>query len=424
VRASVRGVWQALHDDVSVEALMSRVVRWTIAVVGAAASLLPTARAAEAQVMCNDATKLPNPIIVSGSLSFEPTLGQLAVKLAAEPSPATVIFATGAAGSCAGIGSVRDENDLGGTTGRYYTADGATINFNGCTFASGQKAHIALSDLAYEGCSTLPQPKPATMSDLSGPVRAMVFIVPTTNATTRYLSYAEARTIYGCGVASTKPVAGFSDPTLVFCRRPNADLQAVFASSLGLPTSALTPSTCVDGGNSTSAVVGTVMSSPGAISFIPTDSFEAVRSYINALAFESPGQALAFPIDSQPDSPDRRNVRDGHYTLWTYVHLVSKTTAGNLSPQASQLVGWINGTQSSPNIDPVVIETRTGLIPQCAMRVQRSTDTGLISAYAPPAPCGCAFEAIVSKTLPPGCVACTADRLCGTGRACRHGFCE
>jgi len=49
-----------------------------------AAVLFLVARPAHADVMCNDATKLPNPIVVSGSIAFEPTIRQFAARLAAE----------------------------------------------------------------------------------------------------------------------------------------------------------------------------------------------------------------------------------------------------------------------------------------------------------------------------------------------------
>ena len=162
---------------------MIRAFRLTAAAATVMAGLL-VARTADAQVMCNDATLLSNPTIVTGSNTVEPMVGQFAVKLAAEPTPVSVLFATSAATSCAGIASVVDGANLGGSPGRYYTLSGTSVVRNDCTFAAGQKADVAVSDVFYESCSTLPQPKPADVADVTGPVQATVFIVPPTDTTT------------------------------------------------------------------------------------------------------------------------------------------------------------------------------------------------------------------------------------------------
>src|SRR5262245_47152766 len=237
---------------------------------------LLAARSASAQVMCNDAALLPNPTVVTGSLTFEQLIGQLAVKLAAEPTPTSVIFALGDPTACTGIASVANGADLGGTAGRYYTLSGSSVTNNDCTFAAGQKADVAVSDVFYESCSILPQPRPAEIVDVTGPVQATVFIVPTM-VTTPYLSYQEAQAIFGCGVSPTRPIAGFSDPTSVFCRSPSAGPQIALATNLGLSPTALTDPRCVNGGSSIGAIAGNVSTIPQSISFITADGLEVAR---------------------------------------------------------------------------------------------------------------------------------------------------
>src|SRR5262249_42035763 len=109
------------------KALMSRFVRLTAGAAAATATLLAGSAASAQQVMCNDGTKLPDPIIVSGSPGFEAMLAQFAFKLAAETPPRTVLYAAGsAAGNCVGMASVASGTDLGGTVGYYYVPmDGA-----------------------------------------------------------------------------------------------------------------------------------------------------------------------------------------------------------------------------------------------------------------------------------------------------------
>ena len=135
------------------------------------------------------------------------------------------------------------------------------------------------------------------------------------------------------------------------------------------------------------------------LGFITTDGLEGLRSSdsnkIKPLAFQSPGQAQAYAVDSGPDFPDRRNVRDGHYTIWGYEHLIAKSSGGALGKQAAEFIAWVTGAKSSANVDYALLEAGAGLIPQCAMRVKRSSDGGSLSPYAP-----CDVPAQNSKLLP------------------------
>jgi len=384
------------------------------------------ARSAAAEVLCNDTT-LPDPIIVAGTTTFEPTLRDFAVKVAAGPAPRTIVYT--ALSSCAGIAAVINGTDLGGTTGFHYTVSGQTYARDACTFAPGQKAHVAVSDLFYESCSILPQPKPSDLMDAFGTVQAPIFIAPMVDTTTQYLTYDEARAIYGCGLSPSHPILGLSDPMAAFCWNAGSGVAAVLAGNLGLPLSNLVPPRCAFGGGTTRAVTQNFVSyslSGGlrAIGFITADGLPAAGTAISPLAFQAVGQTKAYYPDSRPDFPDRKNVRDGHYPIWGYEHLFASVSGGSPSREASDLIGWINGTKTSASFDHVVIEGAEGLVPQCAMRVKRSTEGGPLSPYSPPQPCHCAFEAIITSTIPPGCTLCTSNSGCSAGVTCRRGFCE
>src|SRR5262245_47763420 len=214
---------------------MNRLLRVTVGAAAVAASSLASA-SANAQVACDT---LPNPIIVSGSSEFEPLLKQFAVKIAAESSPATIITlaAGGQSTSCAAIKGLVEGTDFGGLPGRYYTLNGDTIVGNLCMLPSGQTTQVAISEVFYESCANVPQPKPADVADVPGPVYATVFVVPKANTRTLYVTREEARTIYGCGVSVARTVAGaIGDPRWVFCRRPDAGTQITLDSNLGLST--------------------------------------------------------------------------------------------------------------------------------------------------------------------------------------------
>ena len=224
----------------------------------------------------------------------------------------------------------------------------------------------------------------------------------------------------------------------VFCRDPSdAESQIIVARSIGLPESVMTPPNCTAFRNEATVASKMVVVPPTppatiddydpprtAIGFLGAVNYGRNRSSLNALAFQAPGQTRAYYADSRPALADSANVRDGHYPIWSYVHLIAKTSGGSVGPQASDLGAWINGTKTSPSVDVVAIEAKSWLIPQCAMKVQRSSDGGPLRRYSPSTTCNCQFEAVASRTLPASCVPCTSASACPAGVVCRHGFCE
>ena len=173
----------------------------------------------------------------------------------------------------------------------------------------------------------------------------------------------------------------------------------------------------------------TTYATPGkAIGFIGADAYDPNRTTLNSLAFAGFGQTKAYYSDSSPSAADRRNVRDGHYLIWGYEHMIATvdSTGAFTNQKAASFIGWINGTKTDPNFDAVQIEGAAGTIPTCAMSVQRTSDGGPLSCYAPTDTCNCAFEAAITKTTPANCAACTGTgtSTCTGGKSCHHGFCE
>jgi hypothetical protein len=426
--------------------LGSRILRpkmtWRLRSTVAAAAVVAAASfvgigPARSQVSCDS---LPNPIVVTTSSDFEPTLGQFAARLAAESTPSTVITvaAGGQSTSCVAVGSVVSAKDFGGLTGRFYSqAAMGMIATKTCTFAAGQTAHVAISEVFYESCANVSQPKPADVIDALGPVQTMVFVVPIANDVTQYLTTEEARVIYGCGVSDARTVGKLSKPADVFCRDRASGVQITLARNLGISESTL-GANCSWYANDGRLMFDMIprpvppcepMTSRcepplAAIGLVSAGQFDLNRGTVNSIAFQADGQTKAFYPDSGPIVADRRNVRDGHYPLWGYVHLIAKTTEGKPSAQASELMAWIDGTKSTASIDHVMLEAGEGYIPQCAMRVKRSSDGGLLSPYTPLQPCPCAAEAFLSRSIPQGCVPCASASACTGGKSCRHGFCE
>jgi hypothetical protein len=407
---------------------MTRLIRVATSAATLAAALL-SAEAAKAQtVMCNDTTTLPNPTILTGSSAFEATVKQFAVKLSAstEATPTSIIYQV--PGSCSGVANF--SAPLTGTA-HYYTLDNTTtpptVVTNSCTFGSGQMADVAISDVFYSSCANVTQPIPSTLKDVPGPVQAMLFVVPKANTTTQYLTALEAEDLYGCGANAS--VAGFSMASGIFCRDLNSGTQITIADNISLDPGALV---CTSVGSAgTSGVISgvTTYATPAqAIGFIGADAYDPARASLNSLAFAGFGQTQAYYSDSGPSTADRRNVRNGHYVIWGYEHMIATvdSTGAFTNPKANNFIGWINGTKTDPNFDAVTVEGAAGTIPTCAMSVQRAADGGPLSCYAPASTCNCAFEAAITKTTPANCTACTGTgtSTCTGGKSCLHGFCE
>jgi hypothetical protein len=83
---------------------------------------------------------------------------------------------------------------------------------------------------------------------------------------------------------------------------------------------------------------------------------------------------------------------------------------------------------SVPNLARQLLDAFIGasLVPACAMMVQRSTELGPLSAYAPPFQCGCYYEASVNGAASAGCARCNTANDCADPHrpACNLGYCE
>jgi hypothetical protein len=409
--------------------------------VGAAALLLTAgAHAQTTTVMCNDTTMIPNPIILTGSSAFEATVKAFATYLLQESTPVSIIYQL--PGSCSGVANFAAP--LTGTA-HYYTIDTTksppVLNAPGtCTFGTGQMADVAVSDVFYDSCTNVTQPIPAGLKDIPGPVQAMLLVVPKANTSVQYLTAAEAADIWGCGAAAN--VAGFTEMGGIFCRDPNSGTQITVAKNINVPAMTLQAPICnpPNVGSGTSGEISSVLaySNPQAtIGFIGADAYDAPasgstpapRTTLTSLAFAAFGQTNAYYADSDAASFDRKNVRDGHYGIWGYEHMivnVDTTTGAITNAKAANFVGWINGTKADTLFDAVTVEATAGTIPVCAMKVKRADDGGLLDYYTDPDPCGCAFEAAATKTTPAGCMACTGTgtSTCTGGKSCHHGYCE
>jgi hypothetical protein len=125
---------------------------------------------------------------------------------------------------------------------------------------------------------------------------------------------------------------------------------------------------------------------------------------------------------------DRKNVREGRYPFWGYVHMIASVANGTpKSAAAAYFVNLIQGTlpaASAPSFNIIDALIGAHVTPTCAMKVTHDIEGGAQKPYTDTAPCGCYFDSKTnSPAMPASCTMCTGDSTCGGGK-CRNGFCE
>jgi hypothetical protein len=399
----------------------------TTLIAGGVFAIALSASAANAQTLpdCDDATMFPNPIYISGSSAFEPTAQEMGAKLAGlATGKVTLIYK--ATSSCDGPNAIRDNTTLTGSAD-YFTVDPAdatkTIKKQCNLEHSVTKSDVGVSDIFYENCPG--GGLTATMTDVAGPVQAMIFIVPHSNATNTNLTAEEAQDIWGCGMKGG--VTPFTSEVDTQQRNSGSGTQGVVAKAINVPATAFKGKMNASGGDLVNSMIAADPAK--AIGFLAADSFDGKRGQFNALAFRAFNQSKAYYADSAADTFDKRNVRDGHYVVWGPEHFFAAadaTTHAITNTKAADFIGWVNGTKTTTAFDFVSIEAKAGIVPQCAMKVTRSADGGPASPVSATADkCHCKYEASLKSATgaPAGCVACTDDTTCG-GKKCLHGYCE
>jgi hypothetical protein len=161
------------------------------------------------------------------------------------------------------------------------------------------------------------------------------------------------------------------------------------------------------------------------IGILGAEIYDKNRNTVSSLAFRAYGQYYAYYPDSRPETTDKRNLRDGHYTVWSPTEYMYRESSPGVpvNVAAKQVVDLIMGFATTPAADFDSLKTviQQGLVPDCAMKVTRSSDGGPLSLYSPAEPCGCFFEKTATGNS--ACTPCTDNSPCGGG-VCRHGFCE
>ncbi|HET9989099.1 MAG TPA: hypothetical protein VFQ65_11270, partial [Kofleriaceae bacterium] len=337
-------------------------------------------------------SSLPDPIVVAGSSAIGVFIQAMGKVLAGQASPTTLIYQK--QGSCTGVNAVVLDTTPAGAcangacitgTATYYDATGTALS---CDLApGGTHVDVGLSDVWTDSCTgSLP---PAGVRDYAGadntPVESMLFVVPEAQTQQVAITAEEAYFVFGFGASGM--AMPWTNEMYLFVRNALSGTQQIIAHNIGVPAGRWKG---IDKGGS-QQVADAVSQSPmfnATLGIVGADFYDLHRDTLNALAYQSYHQKGAYYADSTATSFDKRNVRDGHYTQFGYLHLITHVDGTNVpaTSASKRFVDWITGnTTSTPApFDIVDITIAAHLIPNCAMKVKRGSEGGALSPFTPP----------------------------------------
>ncbi len=365
-----------------------------------------------------------NVVVVSGSTALQPFLIVVA-KLLATSSPPYVIAYQGT-GSCNGVDHIfnadasrRMAKDAAGRNNLLFDGDLAP---QPCSFGAGATVDVGISDVFSSSCNAAYLPSDR-IAEYLGPVQPMTFVVPSAS-TERAISAEMAQIVFGRG-GRDPGASPLNDPSLYFVRNSSSGTQQMISRAIQVNAQQWWG---IDRGGSTRVRDQLLSVAPakasGAIGILSTDFADAERSRLRILAYRDRQQLCGYYPDSSLFTRDKRNVRDGHYPIWGPIHLYAHVTDGVPNTAAAALVTRF----TVPRLDQSLLDTiiKSGLVPQCAMKVTRTEEMGALSNFSPEFQCGCYFEATVpGGSLPEGCQACSGPGDCPSSKpACNNGYCE
>jgi hypothetical protein len=362
---------------------------------------------------------LPSPLYIIGPGTVQPLLGWVAKLFATQH--VTVVFQNDS--SCVGVAKAFDpgymENDPGNeawTT--YYDAAGVE---HPCAISGAKiSPDIGLSDVFPQTCGYNVNNIDPTVVDTPGPVQAMGFIVPNGSKQTS-ISAAAAYMVFGFGDASG--VTPWTDQKYIFQRGKSSGTQNMIAKALGLDPTQFAATKTADS-ESEAALVGCSPEPEKTIGVLAVDLAESKKYPIRLLSYQHFHQTCGYLPDSTETANDKREVRDGHYFIWGPIHMLTRSDHTN--DNAAKMIKYVGGIIPPPanvEVDLFKIWADAHLVPQCAMRVTRSSDGGPLAAYHPPASCYCKYDEVTDGSAE--CTKCQTAADCPAGKpSCSYGYCE
>ena len=389
----------------------------------AAADTAPAGDAPTA-VACSTLT---NPLYVMSGDTQVPILKALG-KALRQDSANPITLAWFATGSCTIIDAVYNDTPL--KQNLSYIPDDPNWDPNTGTVptcmpdTAGVPVQLGIPIVFPESCTTATPP--ATVKANKGPIQSFVFVVPKAS-TAQAISAEEAYLTFGFGAAGM--VSPWLDPMFYFVRPATKGTQVSLGAMIGVPA-AKWKGQPIDQSTAVASMVAASASPDKTIGILGAEIYDGTRSgmTLRSLSFQAYMQTGGYLPDTTATAFDKRNVRDGHYAGWSHVFYLLGVD-GNSMPtdaRAARVVDIFMGapTATPPaGLDPLALVAGKGLVPVCAMNVERDAEGGPLTTIQSSDPCGCAYEAAVG-TAPSACVTCTSSSSCASGQTCHHGYCE
>ena len=373
-------------------------------------------------------SSLPNPVYVAGSIAAGPLVKPVAQSLTRDDAvKLTLVWQL--KNSCSAVESLaRDTMPASCAVGacitgkaQFWTIDPRDLQPGECDLeVKGTKLDLAISDVAPAMCPGLSGTMTTGLLDTLGPISAYG-IVMSAKAGESAIQAEEAHFVFGAGKSAG--VLPWQNDSVITLLGDNNAGQLLTGQQIKLPPGrwkGVSAATADD-------VMSTVSGDPASgIGILPTTLTDPVRAQVKVLAFQAIKQHGAFYPDRKATTFEKQNVRDGHYPLWGYMHLLQRPDPVNpakpLSPNGARVAGILQGATPVAGKDPVVLQVQAGFIPQCAMKVARTSDSAPLAPVAITESCNCWFEKNVqSGTL--GCTPCADGKTCASGK-CRRYLCE
>ncbi len=390
---------------------MTARARRSLACAAAAAGILVASNAHAA--LCSS---LPSPVYVTGGgrVVFEklgPVLAQNGITLVYKLQ-----------GSCLARDAILNGVPVtgkGAAGGQYWTS----ASTSSCDFDdAGNVAAIGVSDVFPQTCGVLPNGLPSNVGDFNGPVESYVFVVPN-GSKQQVISRKAAYFAYGFGKDSG--VDPWTNESFIFQRGPTSGTQQMMGLAIGVPPDRWKGALAA----SSSDVVkqlSAAQNQEAALGILTAEVYTDNLLQVKALAYQDDDQLCGYYTDTTAAASDKRNVRDGHYTIWGPLHYLTRLDANGFPSNATakEIVSYITGTKDPPGgLDLIKVLAKVGLVPQCAMTVRRGSEMGPLSSFQPERGCGCYFDFLATGATT--CQSCKGANDCPSQRPhCNYGYCE